>query len=164
MREYLQLKAKYNIISVQVFFFIFMILLTKINSAMINLIINKRGNQQILHKNFETPSEIIVNNQPQNISSFDYFVNLQEGVNNIMIKWNQVIQSCQKMFYGLKSIISIEFIDFDTSSVTNMESMFNGCTNLVSLNLSNFNVSSVTDMSSMFYDCKSLKSLDLSTI
>ena len=160
MRIYKIAKIKSNIISKKIFsFIIFMILLTKINSAMINLIINETGRQQILHENFVTPSEIKVNEQTKDIS---HFVDSNDEVSNIMIRWDQVITTCQKMFYGLENIISIEFIDFDTSLVTNMESMFSGCTNLVYLNLTILNVSAVTDMDSMFFNCKALNSLDLS--
>ena len=58
--------------------------------------------------------------------------------------------------------LKVEFKNFDTSSVTNMEYMFSDCSGLTSLDLPNFNTSSVTDMGGMFSDCSGLTSLDLS--
>ena len=58
--------------------------------------------------------------------------------------------------------LKVEFKNFDTSSVTNMEYMFADCYSIKSLDLSNFNTSSVTDMGEMFSDCSGLTSLDLS--
>ena len=66
------------------------------------------------------------------------------------------------MFYGIKSLISLDLSNFNTSNVTDMGNMFNGCSGLTSLNLSNFNTSNVTDMVGMFIYCNGLTSLDLS--
>ena len=66
------------------------------------------------------------------------------------------------MFYGIKSLISLDLSNFNTSNVTDMGNMFNGCSGLTSLDLSNFNTTNVTDMSNMFGSCNGLTSLDLS--
>ena len=66
------------------------------------------------------------------------------------------------MFYGLSNIITINFTNFDTSSVIDMTGMFYGCSQLISLALSNFITSSVTSMCHMFRECNELISLDLS--
>ena len=66
------------------------------------------------------------------------------------------------MFTHLLNITSIEFSNFDTSSVTDMSSMFYSLPQLSSLDVSNFDTSSVTDMSSMFYSLPKLSSLDVS--
>lgn len=60
--------------------------------------------------------------------------------------------------------LKVEFKNFDTSSVTNMESMFADCYSIKSLNLSNFNTSAVTIMNLMFYSCDLLTSLDVSNL
>ena len=44
-----------------------------------------------------------------------------------------------------------------------MSDMFNSCTSLIKLNLLKFDTSSLTDMSGMFYNCNSLTNLDLSS-
>ena len=66
------------------------------------------------------------------------------------------------MFENNEFIQEINFTNFNTSLIKNMEYMFKGCSGLRSLDLSNFNTSSVTSMASMFKGCSSLKSLDLS--
>ena len=60
--------------------------------------------------------------------------------------------------------LKVEFKNFDTSSVTNMESMFAYCYVINSLNISNFNTSAVTIMNLMFYSCELLTSLDVSNL
>lgn len=75
---------------------------------------------------------------------------------------------CSTLFQYLKAT-TINFNNFNTCNVTNMNSMFAGCYNLTSLDLSGFNTSNVTDMGNMFgeYDDAvhntSLVSLNLSS-
>ena len=66
------------------------------------------------------------------------------------------------MFSGFTNLRSINFGNFNTSTVTNMMGMFMGASTLESINLSSFDTSNVTDMSGMFIYCEKLKSLDLS--
>ena len=73
-----------------------------------------------------------------------------------------LITNMNSLFYGCISLKTLELSSFDTSLVTIMNSTFYGCSSLKSLDLSNFITSSVSDMSSMFYGCSSLKSLNLS--
>ena len=67
------------------------------------------------------------------------------------------------MFYGCKSLTSLNVSNFNTANVTDMRVMFQCCINLTSLDVSNFDTRNVTDMSWMFYDCKSLTSLNVSS-
>ena len=70
----------------------------------------------------------------------------------------------QGWFYGLKSLKSIEGLEYlNTSQVMGMSRMFYGCASLTALDLSNFDTSQVTSMESMFFGCGSLTSLDLSS-
>ena len=66
------------------------------------------------------------------------------------------------MFYGCRSLTSLDVTGFNTENVTDMWSMFEGCSGLTSLDLSGFNTDNVTNMYCMFYDCWRLTSLDLS--
>lgn len=73
----------------------------------------------------------------------------------------------QDMFNGCKNLKSVDFSDFDTSTVRNMTAMFAGCESLESLDLSGFKTNALKYMGygesrGMFADCHSLKSLDLS--
>ena len=84
--------------------------------------------------------------------------------NELRISSDSVIyanEDCSSMFAGIENITEIDFSNFDTSKVTNMESMFAECTKLPSLDLSNFNTSKVTNMKNMFYRCGSITSLEL---
>ena len=142
-----------------------------ISDSEILLTIKGNNTQQILNNKsinlgriytFGTkPSEIIVNGEK--INKIDYYIyNLSLEINNITIKFNQILINCNVMFYGLSNITNIKFINFNTSSVTSMRDMFYECNDLISLDLSHFDTSSVTYMYSMFYDCNNLISLDLS--
>ena len=73
-----------------------------------------------------------------------------------------LVKNMNSMFYGCSLLESLDLSVFDTSSVNDTNSMFYGCSSLESLDLSNFKTSLVTDMNSMFYGCSSLVSLDLS--
>ena len=76
--------------------------------------------------------------------------NLEKGTYTIMIKIEQKLTNCEKMFYECKDIIEIQFINFDTKCVTNMADMFCGCLKLNNLDLDDFYTNKVTDMSGMF--------------
>lgn len=67
-----------------------------------------------------------------------------------------------QLFSGFNKLSSIEFNNFYTSKVTNMNAMLS-CEELTSLDLSSFNTSNVTDMSAMFEYCEKLQTLDLSS-
>ena len=63
------------------------------------------------------------------------------------------------MFYGCKNLSDVDFSNFDTSSVTNMEYMFCACKGLTELDLSSFNTSKVTSMRAMFSERSDYDSL-----
>ena len=87
----------------------------------------------------------------------------KEGKYNFRFTYKFALLNTSHMFFGCKTIISLDLSNFDTSDCKNMGSMFFGCTNLETLNISNFNTSKVTYMSNMFGYCSSLKKLDLSS-
>ena len=72
------------------------------------------------------------------------------------------VTDMSSMFYGCRSLTSLNLANFNTRKVTNMSSMFSGCKSLTSLNLANFNTEQVRDMSFMFSKCSSLTELNLS--
>ena len=71
-------------------------------------------------------------------------------------------EDSSQMFFELKSLVSIDTSDFDTSNVTNMASMFAYCESLTSVDVSSFDTSNVTNMGSLFMDCMSLPSISVS--
>ena len=126
----------------------------------ITMIINGNGDQKILNELFPNlPTEIYVNNEPREISTT--VKNLTYYENEIKMKWNYSLTSCESMFKGLKNVIKMDFSKFDTSHVENMNSMFKDCSSLTSLDLSNFKSPVIKTMSSMFYSCYSLEYLNL---
>ena len=87
----------------------------------------------------------------------------KEGKYNFRFKYKFALNNTSNMFFGCKTLISLDLSSFDTKHVKNMSCMFFGCTNLENLNISKFNTSQVTYMSNMFAYCASLKTLDLSS-
>ena len=63
--------------------------------------------------------------------------------NNITLRFNYKITSCQNMFNDLKNITEVDLSNFNASEVTSMESMFYRCENLVKIIFGNFNTSNV---------------------
>ena len=70
--------------------------------------------------------------------------------------------SCYAMFRYCSHLPTLNFSDFDTSNVVDMDYMFARCSNFITLDLSGFNTSKVTEMRSMFEHCTALLYLDLS--
>ena len=134
---------------------------SKINlDSEITMIINGNGEQKILNELFKNlPTEIYVNNEPVEISTT--VKNLIYYENEIRMKWNYSLTTCDSMFAGLSNIIKMDFSKFDVSHVENMNSMFRGCSSLTSLDLSNFKSPLVKTMKMMFTSCYSLKYLNL---
>ena len=67
------------------------------------------------------------------------------------------------MFSGCSSLTSLDFSNFNTQNVTNMEYMFYNCYSLTSLDLSYFNTQNVISVDSMFSGCNSLNYIDISS-
>jgi surface protein len=65
------------------------------------------------------------------------------------------------MFYGCKSLESLDLSSFNTSNVDNMYEMFSECENLKELNLSNFEIREFCDTDSLLYNCVRLHTLRL---
>ena len=70
------------------------------------------------------------------------------------------VKSLNSMFWGCKSLPSLDLSTFDTRNVTNMYGMFSECSSLTSLDVSKFDTRNVTNMMWMFGRCSSLTSLD----
>ena len=87
--------------------------------------------------------------------------NLKKGIYKIIIKINQNITNCKKIFSDCKNITEINFYNFDTKNVTDMSEMFSNCWILNDLNINNFDTKNVKNMSLMFYKCKNLKNINV---
>lgn len=69
----------------------------------------------------------------------------------------------ESMFYGCRSLTTLDLSNFRTSSITNMDNMFLNCQQLISLNIQNFDTSNVEHMNRIFYHCSSLISLNINS-
>ena len=100
-----------------------------------------------------------------NIKSMNYMfsdcVNLEKVTFNNNIN-PRMIMDLECMFYGCKSLKSIDLSSFDTEQVTNMKRMFYDCSSLESLDLYNFNTDMVDNMEEMFKGCTFLKYVNIS--
>ena len=66
------------------------------------------------------------------------------------------------MFYGCRSLTSLDLSSLNTSSLKSMFGIFQDCFGLKSINLTNFITDKVEEMGQLFLNCSSLESLDLS--
>ena len=62
-------------------------------------------------------------NKASNIDSYEK-VQRTFGSQTVKIIWNYALNNLNKMFYECKEIISVDFLEFDTSKVINMNNMF----------------------------------------
>ena len=124
----------------------------------INMIINGTNNKNILNDSFiYNFSEIKINGK--DVICNNKNCNLNDNLNNITIRFNEEIKTCENMFNNLDNIIEIDLSNFDASKVTNMHAMFSNCINLKKIIFGNFNTSSVKYMNQLFMHCKQLKSI-----
>ena len=100
-----------------------------INSSVINLVINAKGSQEILNNTFYSePTNVIVNGV--SMPSCKKNCTLPLNSNNVTLIFEENINSCENMFYGLINLTTVDLSNFDASHVTNMNSMFQKCEKL----------------------------------
>ena len=126
----------------------------------IHMIIRGAGNKTILGNDFPVNNfEILVNGIKNN--SCNRTCVFKDDINNITVKFNEIVTSCYSMFFGSKAD-EIDLSNFDTSFVTDMTGMFYYCKKITSINLNNINTSLVKFMNYTFSRCIYLESIDLS--
>ena len=126
----------------------------------ISLLINKIISNQIIRGYYYSfIFEVITNEKSWNINNYTNL--LIKGINNITIKFNKPLNTCEGMFNDFHNILYIDFSNFISSNIKSMYRMFYGCMYLTSLNLDNFDTSSVTNMGFSFHYCRSLRNLNL---
>ena len=131
------------------------------HDSIIRLVIQGGGDQKILSDVFyQKPFAVYVNDRYD--SWCDKRCNLGSGENDVTLKFNDDIDSCEYMFEYLDNITEVDLSDFDASKVTSMYRMFYGCSNLTKIKFGNINTQSLKDMESLFEGCSKLISVDLS--
>ena len=105
----------------------------------ISIIVEKTKYNKIINSDYNNNiSEIIINGDIfTSLSEINDIINKTEEIFvEIIIKFQNKLTSCLNMFKE-SNIISIDFSQFDSSSVTTMESMFEKCNYLKSINFQN---------------------------
>ena len=139
--------------------------LIEYKSYNITLKIKGIGFKQVFSSNLDFtrnnyPKEVYINGNKQ--SSVINSYNFTQTDNCIELVWYNLISNLKRMFSGCSDITEIDFSNFDTTQIIQMNYMFYGCSSLTSLNIDNFDTSQVTFIHYMFYNCSSLASLNLS--
>ncbi|MFS7398262.1 M6 family metalloprotease domain-containing protein [Carnobacterium maltaromaticum] len=113
--------------------------------------------ERIKHIKFTQPTKA-------NSSASMFFSDLEylETITNLSYLDTSKVTSMTSMFYGAKSLTSLDVSKFDTSNVTTMNEMFSEAKNLTSLDVSKFDTSKVISMAYMFSGANSVTSLDIS--
>ena len=155
-----------------IFFFIIFNLNIYISSVIIENILSISKSSYILLKIFgagehsiisdeftNLPDEIYINNVKKDNINTTY--NLVEENNTIKLFWENQVKDCSKMFKKCYDISEIDFSNFDTSNIINMDALFYRCYSLKYLNLSNWKVDEVTSIRYLFNGCYSLSSIEL---
>ena len=124
-------------------FFLFGIDFIRLNSDKLELILNGKSGLDLKKFAFDMATE-----------DDKYFLKIGED-NEIILKEIKTIKNMSNMFCPLDcEIISIDFENWNTSSVTNMKKCFFHCNNI--RGISNWNTSKVIDMSYTFSECKNI--------
>ena len=138
-----------------------------LNSSEIILKINNTGMNNILSNYYigayhSCPSLIYLNNNTiQNLGDCTQ-INIDTPGSIVKLVWNNPLNSSQCLFCFCSNITEIKFLNFDTSSLTDMQETFGNCTSLTSVDVSNLNIKNVKIMHGMFRNCPSLKFINLS--
>ena len=133
------------------------------NFSEIHLVIQGTGVQNLLNNEYRNePSEVLIN---EILKDCTKSCNIESDIynNKIILRFEEQIDTCEKMFCELTNIKEIDLTYFDASKVTSMNKMFYGCINLEKINFGNINTSSVKNMNYLFYNCSSLIFLELSS-
>ena len=123
--------------------------------------IQGKGNKYFLSESFYLEPSVVIVNKVRNNSCKRSCI-FKNDFNNVTIKFDRLINTCENMFKGLKNLIEIDLSNLDTSKVTNMSSMFDQCINLKKINFGNINTSLVNNMEYLFHNCSKLASIDVS--
>ena len=93
------------------------------------------------------------------------FIKFSNNIKNIVIDflWCSNLYSTAEMFEYNSILETVNFINFRTDNLTQMNSMFEWCTALRNVNLHMIDTSKVTTMERMFLNCTTLVTLDLSS-
>ena len=140
-------------------FFILIFYIKVAKNSEIKMIIQGEGEINILNNAFYyDPSDVLVNGESK--SECKKTCEFVDDLNNVTIKFDSKITSCENMFDGMTNIIEIDLSNFDASNVINMNGMFKYCINLKKITFGDINTSLVENMNELFYNCINLTIID----
>lgn len=85
------------------------------------------------------------------------------GIIECEIKFNNILTKIDGMFKDIKSLLSVDFSEFNSEKIKNMDSLFLNCEKLQNISFNNFNSKKLENMNSAFENCINLDELNLSS-
>jgi hypothetical protein len=130
------MESKHIISETKIILLLLLLILNKVYNVgnEITIVINSTINSSIINSTYHDKiSQVVVNGHASNIANYQSLLN--EGINNVTIKFNRYLDTCSNMFYNLNNILIIDTYNFYSSNVKNMSYMFYGCSSLKALDL-----------------------------
>ena len=90
-----------------------------------------------------------------------FFFPEKKGAYRIKLLFKKLILDCSYMFADCKSIININFKNFNSKEVKSMKYMFTGCANLEKIDLSSLDTKNVIDMEGLFGELNNISKEEL---
>ena len=111
-------------------------------------------------KEIKENCEISIND---NIIKFSYFYKFnKKGKYHIKYNFKKNLTKLGFFFEACSSLTKVNFSNFNSNDVIDMNGLFGECRSLSNVDFSNFNSNNVISMSNMFFRCSSLKNINLS--
>lgn len=125
----------------------------------------EKVNELDFHKSqsLHTESLDITVDETNNITSMDLAFGGMGYLRSIKLNIPKAanLSVISNMFKDSINLTSINFINFDTSHVTDASGAFRNCYSLISIDVSNWNTGNLTSIYEMFYGCENLETLNL---
>ena len=122
--------------------------LSSVDSEIRLVVKQKRNRLFSLKYQDQLPYKIVINGKEETYSYFKCY-ELNEEKNNITLKFNTQVKSCESMFESSNDILEIDLSDFDMTQVTSMENIFKESNDLEYVNFTNINLPKVENFSYM---------------
>ena len=111
--------------------------------------------EEYINEDIESKIKILNDNKKENLIFKKKFDKIGLNTIDFIIEGN--LNNMSYIFNNCSSLKQIQFLSFDTESVTNMKQMFQECIELEYIDLNKFNTSNVTNMAGMFNKCIKIK-------
>ena len=94
----------------------------------------------------------------RNLKSISNFIvnQAEEGILTVNIILKESLKSIFGMFKNCENLIDVDFTNFNTSKLENMNSLFEGCNNLENVVFFNSNLDKINEIENLFKGCENL--------